>query len=227
MESWNVDPPPSFQGLDPNKQLTICRRHLPHLRQAGATYFVTFRQGDSLPSAKRDELRQWRKSWERDNPKPHSTKQLNELWRATFTKVEHWLDQGMGSCLLRAASVRQLVVDSLHHFADERYELACYVVMPNHVHLLVCPFSEDDKALSRIMQSWKRHSSYKIKCQLGLHDDVWQQESYDRIIRDEDHLWRVVQYIGRNPLSAHLSPSEYTRWMNPLWESLGWTFLNE
>ena len=48
--------PPGFRGLDPNKSLRIYTRHLPHWRQDGATYFVTFRLADSLPEAKLIEI---------------------------------------------------------------------------------------------------------------------------------------------------------------------------
>jgi hypothetical protein len=64
---WNLPPPPGFQGLHPDKPVTIYVRHLPHWRQEGATYFVTFRLQDSLPQVKLDELEQWRLEWERQH----------------------------------------------------------------------------------------------------------------------------------------------------------------
>lgn len=51
---WNLTPPPGFQGLDPHRPLTVYYRFLLHWRQDGATYFVTFRQQDSLPRVKLD-----------------------------------------------------------------------------------------------------------------------------------------------------------------------------
>jgi len=119
------------------------------------------------------------------------------------------------------------VTDSLHHFDGERYELACYVVMPNHVHLIVRPFDEDDKALSRITRSWKRHASREINKLYGLGERLWQDESYDRIIRDEEHLWRTVQYINRNPAKANLKRNQCSLWIKPKWEAAGWKFVDE
>ena len=52
--------PPGFRGLDPNKRVRIYTRHLPHWRQDGATYFVTFRLADSLPEAMLIEIRNLR-----------------------------------------------------------------------------------------------------------------------------------------------------------------------
>jgi hypothetical protein len=83
--TWNLDPPPGFQGLHPDKPVTMYRRHLPHLRQAGATYFVTFRLGDSLPREMLDELSSLRADWERRHPPPRSDQQLDELCRMRAT----------------------------------------------------------------------------------------------------------------------------------------------
>ena len=60
---WNLPPPPGFQGLHPDKPVTVYVRHLPHWRQEGATYFVTFRLHDSLPQSKLQELDRVRHLW--------------------------------------------------------------------------------------------------------------------------------------------------------------------
>src|SRR5258707_10898106 len=98
---WNLPPPPGFQGLHPDKPLTCYVRHLPHWRQDGATYFVTFRLHDSLPQAKLDELKLFRREWQRLHPEPESEKDLDEYARKVMSRVEQWLDQGMGSCRLK------------------------------------------------------------------------------------------------------------------------------
>jgi putative transposase len=58
---WNLAIPPGFQGLRENLDLKVYMRHLPHWRQDGATYYVTFRLADSLPQSKLDELAGLRK----------------------------------------------------------------------------------------------------------------------------------------------------------------------
>ena len=52
----NLETPPGFRGLHPDVPVTVYYRHLPHWRQDGATYFVTFRLDDALPQCKLDEL---------------------------------------------------------------------------------------------------------------------------------------------------------------------------
>ena len=53
---------------------------------------------------------------------------------------------------------------------------------------------------------------------------MWQDESFDRIIRDEEHLYRCIQYIGNNAAKANLSSDACRRWVRSEWESLGWGF---
>jgi putative transposase len=46
-------------------------------------------------------------------------------------------------------------------------------------------------------------------------------------VRDEEHLWRVVQYIGRNPRKAGLPREQWVRWIDPAWQKAGWNFVDE
>ena len=230
-----LEPPPGFRGLDPDKELTIYRRHLPHWRQSGATYFVTFRLADSLPQSKLTELKQIRAEWTRqrfsgrepatDN---ESIKQNKAEWEALSRKLiertEMWLDQGMGSCVLKQQALRQLVTDALQEFDGKRYELGAYVAMPNHVHAILRPFDKAGHSLESVLQGRKRWTSRQINKALNQTGPLWQQESYDRIIRDPEHLWKCIQYSGANPQMAGITEDQSTRWIRPEWEPLGWAF---
>jgi putative transposase len=221
---WNLPAPPGFRGLDPDRPVKVYIRRLPHWRQHGATYFVTFRLSDSLPQNKLQELDALRLKWEQEHPRPHADEHLEQLAYEALRRVEHWLDQGMGSCQLENTEAARILIGALHYFDAGRYELGCYVVMPNHVHVIVRPLLCDDDALERILQSWKRHSSLEINQLLGLAAPFWQEESFDRIIRDEEHLFRAVQYIGSNPSRARLDAEACPTWIRPEWEKLGWKF---
>jgi hypothetical protein len=159
---WNLDPPPGFQGLDPDKPVTVYYRHLPHWRQDGATYFITFRLQDSLPQTKLDELDRFRQEWERRHPPPRTDGVLERMARAIAERVERWLDQGLGSCVLRRPHLASFVTQAMHHFDASRYELDCYVVMPNHVHAIVRPTECQTHPLETIAGSWKQFSSRRI-----------------------------------------------------------------
>jgi putative transposase len=253
---WNLPPPPGFQGLRQDLPLTCYERHLPHWRQHGATYFVTFRLNDSLPQSKLHELEGIRREWQQKHPQPRTNEQREELARETARRIELWLDQGFGSCILRESQCRAFVVEAMHHFdvggrpsqavrdagqkfdggndvtaqaasggrPSVRYELGCYVVMPNHVHVVVRPLDAKVHSLETIIGSWKQFSGTRINRTRRLTGEHWQEECFDRIIRDEEHLWRVIQYIGRNPVRANLPSEAYSLWIRPQWEALGWRF---
>ena len=222
--NWNLPPPPGFQGLREDLPLEVYEQALPHWRQDGATYFVSFRLHDSLPEAKLQELRAFKADWERRHPPPRQKKVLDALARETMQRVETWLDQGIGSCCLRAAEVSRAVTGAMHKTDGERCELGCYVVMPNHVHAVVRPLNPATDPLEKILQSWKGASSRQINELLGQSGTLWQRESFDRIIRDEEHLWRVIQYIGNNPAKAGLLATDTRLWIRPEWIALGWRF---
>src|SRR5260221_10287787 len=96
--------------------------------------------------------------------------------------------------------------------------------MPNHVHVIVRPTQPQIDSLDTIIGSWKQFASSNINSQVGDTGSLWQDEGYDRIIRDEEHLYRVLQYIGRNPKKAGLSHSACPRWVRPDWVASGWKF---
>jgi hypothetical protein len=66
-----------------------------------------------------------------------------------------------------------------------------------------------------------------VNHELNRIGSLWQDESYDQIVRDEEHLWRVVQYIGRNPLKAGLPRDRWIRWVHPEWREAGWDFVDD
>lgn len=255
-ETWNLPSPPGFQGLHAEIPITHYKRNLPHWRQDGATYFVTFRLADSLPQSKLRELERLKKefqagrtgcqpvhqkagetSWQPARQPGAATawktfrrqqmEESKQLSQIVMNKVEQWLDQGSGACWLKRKDAAQIIIDVWQHFHGERYELGCYVVMPNHVHLIVRPIIPREYPLEAILHSRKRYTSYQINNAVGRRGALWQEESFDRIIRDEEHLWRCIQYIGRNPENAGLSTIVAPRWINPSWKALGWTFEDE
>ena len=221
---WNLPPPRGFQGLREDLPLSVYIRHLPHWRQDGATYFVTYRLNDSLPKNKRRQLESIKRQWEQEHPAPQTKEVMDMLAREVFLRVERWLDAGYGECVLRTPANAELTTEPMHQFDSIRYELGCYVVMLNHVHVVVRPTHSDSQPLEQIVKSWKSHSGRHINEGLSRTGALWQAESYDRIIRNEEHLWRVIQYIGDNPRHAGLSIKECPVWIRPEWEQLGWRF---
>jgi REP element-mobilizing transposase RayT len=104
-----------------------------------------------------------------------------------------------GSCLLKHSGAAQIVQDALLFFEGNRYILIAWCIMPNHVHV-VQPNSEHK--LQKILHSWKSFTSKEINHYMGLHGILWERESFDHLIRSEDHIEHFVYYTEQNPVVA-------------------------
>lgn len=189
-----------FTYFDPRADIDISRRNLPHWRQEGRTYFVTFRLHDSLPQEKLASLRKERDQWLSDNAEPWSPAQRRKYHELFSDRIQQWLDAGQGSCLLGESEPAQIVAGALKHFDAQRYDLIAWVVMPNHVHVLLTPRPGFD--LGKILHSWKSFSAHEINKRTGRSGEVWQHETYDHIVRDPESLWHFAKYIVDNPRQA-------------------------
>ena len=93
--------------------------------------------------------------------------------------------------------------------------LAAFVVMPNHVHILVSPLV----SLPRLTKALKGYTAKRANQMLGLTGSpFWQEESYDRLVRDAAEGERIRSYIELNPVRAGLvrEAGAYR------WSSAGW-----
>src|SRR5437660_6518280 len=198
---------PVFHGLDEHGDIKITRRHLPHWEQEGATYFVTFRLADSIPTTLLIEWLDELQTWLKFHPWPWDRKTAEEYERRFVDGPEKWLDRGLGECHLRNQRLAAIVGDALRHFDIERYWLDAFVVMPNHVHVLVQPKS--GHSLSEILHSWKSFSAHAINKALNRKGDFWMEESHDRVVRDTESLGAYRDYIAQNPLTAGLQEGEF------------------
>lgn len=189
-----------FTYFDPRADVDVSRRNLPHWRQEGCTYFVTFRLHDSLPQEKLAALRKERDAWLASHPEPWSPAQRKEYHEQFSGRLQQWLDAGHGSCILGEPVPGQIVASALKHFDAQRYDLTPWVVMPNHVHALLTPRSGFD--LGKILHSWESFSAHEINKLTGHSGEVWQHETYDHIVRDPESLWHFAKYIVDNPRQA-------------------------
>src|SRR6267142_1989844 len=167
------------------------RGYLPHFDAAEITQSVTFRLADSLPQAV---LERWKSEITADSEGGSDS--------ALRRRIEHYLDQGYGSCALRDARIATLVQESLLHFDAERYRLLAWVVMPNHVHLLLTP--DTLWSLSQIMKHLKSYTSHEANKLLGRTGQFWMEDYFDRYIRDSKHQMNAISYIENNPVRAGL-----------------------
>jgi len=196
-----------FLGFDSHGDLEITERNLPHWKQIGVTYALTFRLADSLPQTLIKQWQEEREPWLKHHPKPWDEKTKHEYDERFPERRDRWLDDGHGSCLLRDRHTAEIVAKTIRHFDGERYFVDSFVVMPNHVHVLVQPKAQHN--LSEILHSWKSFSAKEINHALKRKGPVWMDENYDHIVRDYSELCRQREYIRNNPVKAKLSDTEF------------------
>jgi putative transposase len=215
-----------IQAFDPSAEFAIHQRKLPHWSQAGAVTFITFRTWDSIPKAVFELWLAERDAWlERQGIDPMIESwslQLNLLSQSLIDEfhkllADRWnehLDDCHGEWVLRRPELAKTVADSLHHFDGDRYELTDFVVMPNHVHVLVA--FPDDTSLLKNCTSWKHYSATQINRRLKTKGRFWQQDGFDHLVRSPEQFEALRRYIADNPNRARLAPGEYLHFSKSL-----------
>ena len=174
------------------------RGYLPHWEATETVQSVTFRLGDSLPQALLD-------SWQQEfRQHPPGRPEVERRKR-----IEKALDAHHGECHLRRPEIATLVEEALLHFDGARYRLHAWTIMPNHVHVVFAPLRGE--TLSAILHSWKSFTAKEANRRLGRGGTFWQEEYFDRMIRDETHYLAACAYVDENPVKAGLcsEPSEW------------------
>ncbi|MBI2425373.1 MAG: transposase [Candidatus Hydrogenedentes bacterium] len=193
--------------FNPFEEIDHHRRNLPHWQQGETWQFVTWRLADSLPQTKLEEWRSEKEAWLKRHPRPWDDAVELDYHRTFSARVDEWLDAGHGACVLKQPACAEVVAGALRHFDGVRYSMGAFVVMPNHVHVLFRPGPDQD--LADILHSWKSYSAKTINKAIGKTGTLWQEEYWDRMIRNEAHLAACLQYIEDNPRRADLSIGEF------------------
>ena len=197
-----ISSPRTFIAFNREAEFRQTWRDLPHRYQSGATVFATFRLADSLPRAA---LERWAKEREHfmvAHPKPWDEKTWTTYRHQYPDRLETWLDDAQGECLLRDERVASLVESALRHFDGVRYVLDVFVIMPNHVHVLFKPLAGHE--MRGILHSWKSFTAKQINKLLGRAAQVWEHESFDHLLRSEAQLTKLRAYVRANPEMAGL-----------------------
>jgi type I restriction enzyme R subunit len=214
----------TFSFYDPEQPVSRTRGHLPHWEQDRATYFITWRLADSIPKRVWESWRERRSAWLRSHridPDGADWRRLLENlpdevrrdFRRFATQLEDELDAGHGACSLRKMDLALIVADALRHWDGEKYLLGDFVIMPNHVHLLVGGLSHG-KMLAQVT-SWKKWSALQINKATGERGRLWQDESFDHLVRSVGAFQKFRKYIAGNPEKGHLREGEFLLWQRP------------
>ena len=179
------------------------RGYMPHYDAHGKYQMLTYRLADSLPQ-------KILKKIIHKYPENETVQRRRE--------IEIQIDKGYGSCLLKNPHCAEIVIENWKYFDKERYDLISYVVMPNHVHLLI---KTNTFEVGYLVKSWKSFTAKAIRkyysslsnadyqsalpgtaSLLKANTPFWQREYWDRFIRDEKHFNTAVNYIHENPVKA-------------------------
>ncbi len=170
-------------------------RRLPHWQPDGVGYFVTWRLAGSLPASA-----------------------VADLWTtrgAAFVAGDRLLDAApSGPRWLAEPGVAGVVAKVLREgAAEERYDLGSWVLMPNHVHLLLKP----GDTLPRQIAWLKGRTAFEANRVMKRSGSFWAKDYFDHWIRNRDEWEKVIRYVERNPVKAGLckSPEDWK------WSSAG------
>jgi putative transposase len=214
-----------------NGYKTYYRRSLPHYQPPGYTFFITFRLAGSLPKIVVEQLKcdyekglKFFAGLKNDKVKYERYRESQEKY---FEQFDSFLDKSKsGKFWLRDERIASMVKDSIHYRDGKEYSLIAYCIMPNHVHLVFTPIverfaeslkgTEQDKIhgiernsvspyiVTKILQDLKKYTARESNVLLNRKGQFWQHESYDHVVRDEDDLRRIVEYVLNNPVKASL-----------------------
>lgn len=156
------------------------RRNLPHFQPDGAALFITFRLHGTLPLHSGRDGRAF-------------VSADRELERATSGPVR-----------LRQPDVAECVTGIILDGDQVRalYGLVAYVVMPNHVHLLIEPKTRASKITQYVKGVSARRANELLR---RTGQPFWQDESFDRWVRSRQDREKIIRYIEMNPVSASLA----------------------
>jgi putative transposase len=182
------------------------RRRLPHWYVPGGLYFVTFRLEDALTKSV-EEVIQEEAYIKYGNLKLPQDEIARLVAREVAINVDRELDGGMGSNLLLAPDAANEIIRCTEFRDGVDYLLIASTVMSNHAHIV---FKLLDATISDVLQQWKSVSARRINHLLGRSGVLWQEDYYDVLIRDDEHLTRAIKYTVNNPLKIGRD-GEFTR----------------
>lgn len=151
-----------------------------------------------------------------------------QSFKITVRTLPHWQQPGSVYFLtwrckdgeILSPEERTIALDSLHYWNGPKWTLYAAVIMSDHVHALVqpLPLPQGDGVydLAEIIHSVKSFSAHQINRRRGSRGSLWQDERYDRIMRDDAEFLEKWQYIMNNPIKQELAQR---------WEDYPWLYI--
>ncbi len=210
----------SFDGefFDSKADFDQWDRTRPHRHQPAAVCFLTMRLNDSIPKSvilnwhreRIDFLRRHGVQVERDwkaGYRALSANQQRQFDKHFSRQRETTLDTCLGACNLANPIASNVVAQSFTKFHGDRYWLGDFVIMPNHVHLLVA-FRSSEIAKSQ-PGGWMRYTARQINQLTERTGALWFPEPFDHLVRNENQLEYLRGYIRDTPRKAQIAEGRY------------------
>ena len=160
------------------------QRRLPHIYPDNRWLFLTWHLHGSLPSS-------------------HFPPARKVSDGEAFAWVDRYLDGAhTGPVHLRSEAIATLVIESMLRGQNlGQYQLGPFVIMANHVHMLLLP-SISPSLLLKSLKGVTAREANRLLHRTGA--QFWQRESYDHWVRDDREWSKIASYIERNPVKAGL-----------------------
>lgn len=191
---------------------------LPHFQLPGQAYFVTWCLKESIPAkeVKKYSIELELLKMQKEFAEKHRSNNLDEIKRQIYnTRKKYYkaLDAGLNTVKNPKINLSKqenflILKEALEFWHGKKLENYAWCIMPNHVHWVFRVYEEDHVEkpvyLQDIMHSVKRFSANKINKLNNREGPLWQKESFDTTIRNDNHLYNVVEYTLNNPVQAGL-----------------------
>jgi REP element-mobilizing transposase RayT len=182
------------------KTIRFWRNHLPHWQVEAGVYFITIRAAGSLPKAVTARIAELHRSMSAVEP---ASEDYVQLQRQYFLTLEKYLDAGYGFCPFENPACCHTVKDALMELETVGWSVKHFVIMPNHVHLLVAT-DQSAEAMSGVWRSWKGRTARWCNLALERRGAFWQRDWFDRWMRDAASIQKTIDYIRNNPVKGGL-----------------------
>jgi type I restriction enzyme R subunit len=209
-------------------EMLFRRRRLPHQDVDGHPIFITACLEGSLSAAGMSRIAKYRDELEL-RPRPAEMQPADwehHKQKLLFAFVDRLLDCDSAVRHLEDSAQAEIVQNAFLHFANERYKLFAFVVMPSHHHWLFLP--DEGWSLRAVQESRGKDGKQKSPREIISHSiqsytatwcnrvrgesgQYWQHETFDHWARDEAEMLRIIEYIEMNPVRAGLAatPEDY------------------
>ncbi len=194
------------------------RRNLPHYQPESGIFFITYRLNFDLPLEIIEKLTQQKQEFsrrERVFKNKNEKSEILDFEKQQFYLIDNYLGLYInGQKYLSNPNIAQIIKDSLFFMNKEQYELYCFCVMPNHVHVLMKPQEKKNGTFYSFAEIFKGHkgsTARKANIILNRTGSFWHKESYDHSVRSQQEFEDTVWYIVNNPVKAHLI-EDYRKW---------------